>query len=99
MRKMFPAVLLVMGLAACSKTTEKGSNPPQITFISVSPEEFKAGEDRDIIMGFEFSDQDGDVGTESFTSPNNIFIKSTLDTTTYGSHLPVIPPEFQDPEN
>lgn len=98
MRKMFPVVLLVMGLAACSKTTEKGSNPPQITFISVSPEEFKAGEDRNIVMGFKFSDKDADVGSEAFNSPNNIFIKSTLDTTTYGSQLPIIPPEFRDPE-
>lgn len=87
-------VIFLMGLSACSKKTGSGNNPPQITLISVTPEEFKSGDpDKKIVIGFKFKDLDGDIGG------NPITVYQTYDSSFQsGFTLPQIPPDFIDPE-
>ena len=94
-------VLLLAVLPSCSKMGGSGSNAPQITFISLSPNEITNGDPESVIViGFEFSDKDGDIGsTGAIGEPANIFIKQTHDTSQgANAQLPVISPDFQDPD-
>ncbi len=99
MRFIFAALLFLL-VTACSKESEQGNNPPQIKFISLIPSEIKNGGNDTIKIGFEFFDQDGDVGSEGgFGQLPNIFIRQTYDTTPGEGFLPVIPEQFKDPVN
>jgi len=90
-------VLLLAGLASCSKTSEVGNHPPQITFISVTPQEFSITKKDSVSIAFRIDDKDGDVGSEDDNSPTNLFIK--LGEGDFGeAKLPVIPKEYRNPE-
>ena len=100
MRLLILSALTLLGLAACSKNSDQGSNPPQITFISLTPDEIKNGgsPDQIIVIGFKFFDKDGDVGSRTEGEPN-VILKQTHDTSVGNlTSLPIIPPEYQDPE-
>lgn len=101
MRLLVLAVIISFGFFACKKDNTKGNNPPQISFIYLSPDEFKNGSLTDTIrIGFEFSDKDGDVGsTGQINEAPNVIIKQTYDSTSGEALLPVVPPGFGNPEN
>ncbi|HRO44047.1 MAG TPA: hypothetical protein PL009_14525 [Flavipsychrobacter sp.] len=101
MRSLLFVAIISMGFIACNKENSKGNNPPQISFISLSPEEFKNGTQTDTIrINFEFSDKDGDVGsTGEINEAPNVIIRQTYDSSSGEAKLPIIPPGFQDPEN
>jgi len=101
MRLLIAFAIISFGFIACKKESSKGNNPPEINFLYLRPQSFPNGTQTDtILIGLEFNDKDGDVGsTGEINEPGNVIIKQTYDTTSSGeAKLPIIPPGFQDPE-
>lgn len=95
------AACALLFFTACNKSATPGNHPPQITFISITPEKFKVSDpEATVTIGFEFSDPDGDVGTPNMLNPPpNIYIRYSLDTSAAsGAYLPTIDETFNDPE-
>lgn len=90
-------VLLFAGLASCSKTSAVGNHPPQITLISVTPEEFSISKRDTITIAFKIDDKNGDVGSVDNQSEANLFVRYG-DVEFGAAKLPVISPEYQNPE-
>jgi len=81
---------------ACKKEGQGGDKPPQITFLSSSPNEFKSGSSEGkITINFRFFDANADLGNADGTE-ENIFITTNKGFSGTAS-LPQIPDDFKDP--
>lgn len=64
---------LVLAFAACTKNNI--SKIPQISSVSLSPNEVKAGSSSDTVyLGFHFRDGDADLGNDQSTANYDIFL-------------------------
>ena len=86
-------------MVSCNKESQQGNNPPQITFLSITPSEFKNGSQDTIKVNFKIYAKDGDIGSTGAPSePANIFFyQSYAEGTSGEALLPYIPDGFQQP--